>query len=365
VTRSRVGLRLALVALACGCAVLAGEVAGHVALATGAVSPPTRALFGHVGRPPASGPVCFREDPEHGVAVPPGLRGVRCLFPGGSYTVSTIGLGEPALGFRTHAPHGRPFAAVVGDSHGFCATVEEAECWVSLAERQMAKEVVNLSIPGTGSLSHALVVRRYARPLRPEVVVWQFTTNDPLDDMTLRRPDRPGVFAPVKRWLTSHSVVYNLAKRLMSSGQAHDVKTYTTGSTRVEFPRRHHSSADRWDAEFTQGWQLTMDAIRDGRRETAAIGARFVVLLIPFKEEVYRDVVARLFPDAPLLAPQDEVSERLRAFLEREGIRYVDTTPPLRAAAARGEAIYQISDSHLTPLGNRIVAAVAAEALGR
>jgi hypothetical protein len=366
---SRAGVRLAIVVVACVLALLVGEVGGRIALATGGFPPETRSLFQHVAWPIVADPVYYREDTEHGVAVLPGLDGVRYFFPGGSYTVSTIGLGEPVMGFRTHAPRGRPFGVVVGDSHAFCATVEEPDCWVTLAEKQTAKEVVNLSIPGTGSLSHALVIRRYARPLRPEVVVWQFTTNDPLDDVTLRRRQgRQGVVARVKGWLAYHSFVYNLIQLVVPSGHrnlAHDVKTYTAGATRVEFSRRHFSSADRWDPEFVEGWRLTTEAIREGRREAEAVGARFVVLLIPYKEEVYRDVVARLFPDTSLLAPADEVSARLRAFLEREGIGYVDATPALKAAAARGEAIYQVSDVHLTSRGNAIVAGVIAEALGR
>lgn len=58
------------------------------------------------------------------------------------------------------------------------------------------------------------------------------------------------------------------------------------------------------------------------------------------------------------------LAARLQGDLERHGLLFVDATPALRRAGARGRAYYWL-DTHLTPLGNRVVAEAILERIAR
>ena len=86
------------------------------------------------------------------------------------------------------------------------------------------------------------------------------------------------------------------------------------------------------------------------------MGATLVVVIFPVRGQVYWPLVQRLFPASREDDP-DWRSNLVGQFSRENGIRYVDLTPPLREAGARGLPVYFRADRwHLTPLGNRLAA---------
>jgi GDSL-like Lipase/Acylhydrolase family len=115
------------------------------------------------------------------------------------------------------------------------------------------------------------------------------------------------------------------------------------------------------DAMWTQAWQLTEALIRALRKDVERSGARFAVVVVPCREAVSPaawQIQQRFFP-ALAAIPHDPSYPvaRITAFLEREGIPYLNLLPPLRSAAERtGTTGFFSWDVHLDATGNAVVA---------
>jgi hypothetical protein len=88
-----------------------------------------------------------------------------------------------------------------------------------------------------------------------------------------------------------------------------------------------------------------------------------VVLLFPFKEQVYWDIARQYTRDGDSLDEStiDAPMGAVRDFLTREGIELCDLTDDLRAAAADGPQLYLKVSAHWTAAGN----AAAADSIAR
>jgi len=138
----------------------------------------------------------------------------------------------------------------------------------------------------------------------------------------------------------------------------------------------------RGELEAWPGWALTREAYRDMSREARAAGARFVVMFIPHKAQVYlpllraslppaelaRDLVATLRQPFQPLHPLDleamlenrlAMNGLMRDFCAQEGIEFLDLTEALQARVARGQNVYFPDDSHWNAAGHE----TASEAL--
>lgn len=364
--------RLALVLVGLGFGFILVEILARATLAAGLFPPGSRLLFQHVAWPLGGTPVLFHKDPEFDIRLVPGLKEERYFFADGSYTVSTVSLGYQDMGFRgTHELDGRPYVVALGDSHTFCTTVDDDQCWVSLLERMVHRPIANMALPGTGSVSHERVLRRYALPLKPQLILWQFTTNDPLDDYRLLRQDSSDTMVKrFKQWMYYHSMLYNILILVRQATDAFALGSgslsqtvYSTSDVRVVLTRENYSRADLWNTEYLAGWQLTEEALSRAQAETKDAGAKLVVVLLPYKEEVYLEAAQRSFPDVRMLPLEEQASGRLTRFLEANHILYVDTTPELRRLAREGAQLYQVTDVHLNPYGNEAVARIVHEYL--
>ena len=83
----------------------------------------------------------------------------------------------------------------------------------------------------------------------------------------------------------------------------------------------------------TPTYELTEQAFRDLAAHTKRVGSELVVLLFPFKEQVYWHIARRYHHGAEGL-DEDASMPPLRAvgsFLASQGIKYCDLTDDLRA----------------------------------
>jgi len=88
----------------------------------------------------------------------------------------------------------------------------------------------------------------------------------------------------------------------------------------------------------------------------------FIVLLIPTKELVFKDLVYESQQSIPdiyktLIDNEELLWRRTKAYLKSQGIVYIDALPVLKGCFRSGAQPYKITiDGHPSPAGHRAVA---------
>ncbi len=329
----------------------------------------------------------WQEDMTYQMVVTPEARNVEQV---GSlsvrFRVNTYAWWNGHIGFRTPPPEdGDVKAVALGDSHTFCFT-DEQDCWVNLLSARLGVPIANLGQPVTGSESHA---RRYysfvANPAlglrQPRLVLWQFFGNDYNDDYglavlngTARTPPNVAPPAPAElplaAWLRQYSAVFALLQALARADDPQmtlfvDPYRVTAGRVDIAFGRPYLAEAfDMRQARNLEGEALSQAAILRTRNLVEANGGRFVVILMPTKEEVYRHLTEPYLGAAyldQLAAPR----LRLLTFCAAERLTCLDLTPALSARAQQDQQLFFGDDIHLNALGNRAVAEIVADFLAQ
>lgn len=270
----------------------------------------------------------------------------------------------------------RPWDAVaLGDSFTFCDDAPAEECWVRLLGELLDTSIGTLGVNGYSNLAEARLLGKVAKPLAPKLVLVGFFPNDFKDNLHfrnwtqtetddywtwMRQQRRSDLSDKLANW----SILY----RLLDAARRYGARdTYEHRDDKLDFVFR----ADSWwrtvleNPGATPGYALSEEAFRDMAATAEGVGAELVVLLFPFKEQVYWDIARRYTRDGESLdeADIDAPKEALRAFLDREGIRYCDLTEPLRRAAREREQLYLRAGAHWTAAGNEAAAQTVAACL--
>jgi hypothetical protein len=134
-----------------------------------------------------------------------------------------------------------------------------------------------------------------------------------------------------------------------------------------------------------RGWTLTREAIVEMRDAARRIDADFVVMFLPFKEQIHLPLLDSAMPRDELteavrfslddLGGKADVTAMLRNrlaqnnlmrdFCAEAGIRFADMTPVLDARVRTGENVYFPDESHLNETGHAVVAEALRTILGR
>ncbi|MFN8459423.1 MAG: GDSL-type esterase/lipase family protein [Anaerolineae bacterium] len=302
-------------------------------------------------------------DPTLGYKYRPNLVGFPVPFEGdngpGSYAVSTVSLGYEGVGFRDDGLQSEPFAVVVGDSYANCASVSMEACWVELLEQQTEQDFANLGVVGYSPQQELAMLKQYGLPLRPKLVLWVFFANDLNDawrfDQFGSGDTHSGQFwqNPVRAWLARNSALYTLGaffwynRHLFANMSQVDSHTAQPDSNLVWWL----TNTDREIPEVAEGLALTEAAILAAQQQVQAASSqtKFVVVMIPYREQVY----------APLaLQPQlDRLNRTLADFCQEYGLTCIDLTLSLRERVKQeAQSIFFQRDIHLNERGNQLVA---------
>lgn len=107
-----------------------------------------------------------------------------------------------------------------------------------------------------------------------------------------------------------------------------------------------------WDAS-RRNVEKVAEAVRYLDEACRERGIRLAVVLIPDKEQVYREYIpARFLPLPP------SCMEDLRVALERRDIVAIDLLPSFREEASAGKLLYWADDTHWNPQGIRLAAEI-------
>ena len=319
-------------------------------------------------------------NPDHYFILKPGLQNEpQYGTPRLKFHVSTIELWPGGgVGFRNRPVNYFVDAVVLGDSFTFCFT-ERSDCWVTRLEAATGVGLVNLGLPVTGSHSHWLVLRDFGKFYQPPLVIWQFFGNDFNDDYGLfvangtlepvEPPARSPDGAAGAGGLRARSALYAVLETLLTGRRNFDdpvaqgfedrYALTLPGGERLQFGQTYEPRAMDMSRPANQaGLEISRAALRMAQELTATWDGRLAVVLVPTREEVYRESTA-----AAMGADLDRiVSARLAmlALCAELDLLCYDALADLQARSQQGRRLYYEDDLHLNPLGNQVFAELVA-----
>ena len=321
-------------------------------------------------------------------------------------------------GFRNARVREQIDVAALGDSFTDAMTLPIDEAWPTRLERQTGLTVQNYGTAGFGPQQELLALKEYAARHHPRVVVLAyFAGNDLFDAEAFDDFARSGgaTRRAVQGWqikdVVSRADTWFLVSALRAAGtwvwkleraeaRADTVPAAAAAALapvsgvafdRGMFTAAVNGRAMRWafmppylntltfsedDLAARKGWALTRQAIGEMQDVSRSIGARLVVMFLPFKSQVYLPWLAEALParelshalqfylpdnpgtpDAAQMLRNRLAQNRLmRRFCDERGIPFVDTTAALTARFASGENVYFPDESHLNERGHAVVA---------
>jgi len=221
-------------------------------------------------------------------------------------------------------PGGVHRIAFLGDSVTFGWRLPAADSYPAMTERLLAEqgeevEVFNIALPGWSTHQQRIAYRRIARKYRPDHVLLALCLNDVAEMLNnLSRPPRALAFA------YRHS---NLVRTLLRARER-------------EIGRVEELFLSPDSERVRRGWELTLGEIRGLAAELEEDGARFTLLVFPFRFQVEEGGASPL--------PQ----QRVARFSQETGIHHLDLLPALRSL---GRVAFLDYD-HLSPQGAQLVA---------
>lgn len=144
-------------------------------------------------------------------------------------------------------------------------------------------------------------------------------------------------------------------------------QVFSDGRFRTVFTSEYRLAAlNLRDARIAEGLRISLRAIQRMHELAAARNIRFLVVLIPTKETVFRELWRNPSTSYRSLMENEERVWRIaRDFLEHNRIEYLDALPALRDKLATGTQPYQVSiDGHPSEQGHRAIAELVASRLG-
>jgi lysophospholipase L1-like esterase len=325
-----------------------------------------------------------------------------------------------ADGFRNTSIRDRIDVAALGDSFTDALTLPIEQGWPMQLERRLGLAVQNYGTAGFGPQQELSVLKDYALRRRPRAVVLAFFAgNDIRDaevfdatgrtDLAIGHPQhgwpikdivsRADTWFLVNALRSAFSTVADLSSSDVSAFQtppatAAGVPSFDRGLFTVPVNGR----VVRWafmppyldalkfserDLAGRRGWALARESVAEMQRVSQAAGARFMVMFLPSKSQVYLPLSIRLFTKDALTAALEfslrqmgthadvdalsrnrlALNDLMRRFCEESGILFLDTTDSLIARLEAGDNVYFPDDSHLNDVGQAVVAAALADFL--
>ena len=294
----------------------------------------------------------------------------------------TVSINRHGMRWRDVAvekPAGKRRIAFVGDSFTWGAWSESGESACGgTVERLLDRtkvEVLNFGVGGYGVDDYELILKEEVARFAPDyVVVALFMGNDFRDtflgldkyrlvdgaaefkDFSAKLPNTPkaSVIQRAVSWVKAtrtYTLLRPFAFRFRAANVSHrfapssDLFSFTYWSRTPLPPDGQQAVAD------------TLGRLDGIRRECDRIGARLVLLALPFEEQVVAD--HRSGPGYSIEYPQRYVEE----FASRQGIPYLSLLEPLRHEYKRRAAAryYLPFDPHFNSEGHRLVGSIVAE----
>jgi hypothetical protein len=285
-----------------------------------------------------------------------------------------------------------------------------------LLERELGVPVGIFGVSGYAPQQYALAIERFALPRRPRIVVVGLFEGNDLDDAgrfesfrnsglswnqfeAVERASRlPTVRSPRYRRSLFGTLLWKSALDLLAAAGferdpipfAHEarpelVRAVISGNQiEIGFAGELLSRASRGEAEVRslRGFDLTLQALRQARDRSRAMGAKLVVALFPSGESIYPAVLQSVIDEkkfsglaAAGQSPRSRVEWQaylrnrhvtdyvLTQALDRDGIPVVSLFDAMEASALAGIQLFNRDDSHWNATGHALAGRLIAEYL--
>lgn len=273
-------------------------------------------------------------------------------------------------------PSVRPFAAVIGDSFGFCCVGHE-DHYASVAERRLGRgELYDMGIVGVGADVYLAMLEREALALRPDVVVIALFLGNDVPERP-PEPEPPGLRGLLARdSLRSLAFVRRLAALSLEwrRADAHEGDAPWREDPLLEPPG--FSEETFLDIEVRRARVIAQETSVDPVRtlvpvleDIVAVAGQVPVLFLLIPDEfqvedaVWERVASALGRDG---LDRDRVQRLLRAAFDERGWRYLDLLPALRAVPPLADGrrhVYHLRDTHFNKRGCEVAGNALADAL--
>jgi hypothetical protein len=153
-------------------------------------------------------------------------------------------------------------------------------------------------------------------------------------------------------------------------GKEYD-RIFEAGGARTIFTPVFRSTAmDLNDPRIAEGFRIALETLLRINGRVREARTEFLVVLLPTKELVFRDLAVKARFDARdywwVVEKEEVLRSQTMDFLRSHGIPFVDALPALRESLAGGVQPHQeSSDGHPNPAGHRIIAGVVAAEMER
>lgn len=338
--------------------------------------------------------------------------------------------GHDQQGFRNERVPERADLVFIGDSQVYGLGVPPHEAFPSVVGERLGRSSYNLGLGGYAVPEYTYLYEHYGRALKPEAVIMGLSLSTDLIDVVRSVERLPGLGldpSPMRKAapdvirleeaytslterskptsgkvddLLRNAKLYGLVTRLAGFYPQRSPDFYRRWEEKIRSRRDELSADELWlierglwypyrdenhrtifrpiarllavlsDSEqIRAATRITEEALLRVHEATGRDGARFILVFLPTKEEVFYPYLEQrgveLPPSMDLLASHTAVVRReLVTFMERSGIEYLDCTDALREAVDAGRYVFPTdTDGHATSEGNAIIAEVIAERL--
>lgn len=327
-------------------------------------------------------------------------------------------------GFRNKQVPDKADVVAMGDSQTYGIGVNQIEAWPQQLELLGRNTTYNMAFGGYGP-AHSLILLQEAMELNPKLIIEAFYAgNDLYDSFSIvyerkqlpeLRSSDPDMLKSVaalediepfierinrlftmgnterestalKDFIAEHSAFYGLLRAVKSNYKyifrklpnksidwnsienfANQKKEYCqvfdNGQFRTVFtPEYRLCALDLKDHRILEGLRISLEAIVKMNDHALHDKISFIVLLIPTKELVFKDIIWRDMVNIKksyqdLVTNEELFWQRTKEYLQERGIVFIDGLQALKECLENGKQPYPISwDDHTNAIGHRAIA---------
>lgn len=314
------------------------------------------------------------------------LYSISCLSPQStpdSFEDYIVEYTRDSHGFRNPEPWSEDVDIVfIGDSFTAAEAIEKP-FWMGIAPDI---DILELGLPGSGTLEQQRLLQAYGLPRSPEIVVLSyFAGNDIADNLLFNQIQDTDMNAfeynnqgrhPMEYLVTFHLLLY-FRDQLFNHAERETDCPYpfiTANEVPVAFydASLQFANTSLNELQADEAYQLTEETIVSIANDVQTKGAEFVLLYVPFKAEVYWDFLgdesrSRLLEHlvaSDTFHQDTEVTitsinktlhnqqNMLQSLADDTGFWFLDMTPKLTQSVGNGIEPYFFSDTHWNQIGH-------------
>ena len=284
--------------------------------------------------------------------------------------------GHDQKGFRNKFVPEQASIVAMGDSQTYGATVEINEAWPQQLEYLSKIKTYNMAFGGYGP-THSLILLPEAINLKPKLIIEAFYAGNDLYDSYSHIYDMKqlpelkcknkvvikNIIALEKKepLLREIQRLFRMERKAGKDEQLYEVLD-RGGFKTVFTPAYRLCALNLRDIRIREGLRISLEAIKLIQEKAKTLNIEFIVLLIPTKELVFKDIVYNNSDNTSLayktLIENEEIFWRqARDFLKKEGIYFIDALFALRECLSNNLQPYPASlNGHPSAIGHRAIA---------